>query len=73
MDALAAGHDAAVQMIDIENFAANCLVFVKLAANRIWLRASRPHRGHRCPATDAVSRSDVKRSKYPDISVSTRS
>ena len=43
MDALAAGHDVAVQMIDTSRYdelAANYLAFVKLAPIRIWLRAN---------------------------------
>lgn len=54
MNALAAGHDAAVQMIDTSvvrvhqhgactrynKLAANYLAFVKLASIRIWLRAN---------------------------------
>ena len=54
MDALAAGHDAAVQMIDTSvvrvhqhgaciadnNHQDNYLAFVKLASIRIWLRAN---------------------------------
>ena len=54
MDALAAGHDAAVQMIDTslvrvqcrrfatryDKLAANYLALVKLASIRIWLRAN---------------------------------
>jgi hypothetical protein len=55
MDALAAGHDAAVQMIDTSvvrvhqqgaciadnnHQDANYLAFVKLASIRIWLRAN---------------------------------
>jgi transposase len=43
INALAAGHDAAVQMIDTSvvrvQLAANYLAFVKLASIRIWLRA----------------------------------
>jgi transposase len=38
MDALAAGHDAAVQMIDTS--VANYLAFIKLASVRFWLRAN---------------------------------